>query len=75
MKKKTIVSTTYFKEYKNENNLTYQDLSDITGYDATTLSNFANGKSVSRGLVNVLARELELDRDLISKVVYKEEKR
>ena len=75
MKKKTIISTPYFKEYKNKNNLTYQDLSDITGYSTTTMSKFSNGKPVSRGVADVLARELELDRDLISKVVYKEEKR
>ena len=68
-KKKAIRSLPYFKQYMKENNLKNQDLADITGYSEATISNFANGRSGSRGLVNVLARELEVSIDLISQVV------
>ena len=68
-KKRVIKALPYFREYMKENNITPTDLVDITGYSTTTISKFINGKPISKGVVQVISRELEVNQALISHVV------
>ena len=70
MKYKTIRALPSFKQYLKENKITEQDLSDITGYSTGAMHRFINRKSGSRGMLKVIASELEINEDLIAEIVY-----
>ena len=72
MKYKAVRSLPYLKQYLKENNITQTDIMDMTGLSDTTISDFVNGKSGSKGTVRLIARELEINQALISQVVYLE---
>ena len=62
-------SLPYFKEILKEKRLSYEDVSEMTGYCVDSIYRFANGKQGSKKMIQVISRELEVNQALISRVV------